>query len=89
MKKEEIIQLMQDAQFTNINITKVKKESKSHSALEVVKGLVVGNPIYNEIIQKDPSAPEKLIQKAEKEVVKMYGIYAKSSLSAWVIKAFK
>lgn len=87
--KDELLQLVQGAKFTKINISKVKKEAISHSALEVVKGLITGNPVYNEIIQKDPSAPKMLIEKAEKEVVKTYGIYAKSNLNAWVIKAFK
>lgn len=88
-KKDEILKLMKDAKFTNINIAKVKKESSSHSALEVVKGLITGNPVYNEIVQKDPSAPKILTENAEKKVVKMFGIYAKSNLSAWVIKGFK
>lgn len=88
-KKDELLQLMENAHFTKSTATKIKKEATSHSALEVVKGMVTGNPIYNEIIQKDPSAPAKLIEKAEQEVLKTYGIYAKSNLNAWVVKGFK
>jgi ubiquinone/menaquinone biosynthesis C-methylase UbiE len=87
--KDELFQFMQAAQFTNISINRVKKEAISHSALEVVKGFITGTAIYNEIIQKNAAAPELLIAKAEKEIVKTYGIYAKSNLSAWIIKAFK
>jgi len=88
-KKQELSQLPKSAGFSDVTVTKVKKEGSSHSALEVVKGFIEGNPIINEITEKDPTAPPILISKAEKAVMKSYGIYAKSKLSAWIVKAVK
>ncbi len=88
--KEELKRLVEDAGFNNITIELVTKEGVSSSAADGAKGLVLGTPAFMEISAADPSAPEKIVALAEKEIAKLYGDNpCKSELNAWVCEARK
>jgi len=87
---EETYNLLKNAGFPTIEYSLVTLEGTSPTALDAAKGLIMGNPIYKEIIEKDINAPEKLIAIAEKEIAQLYGNYpTKCELNAWVITATK
>lgn len=53
---EELKFLLENAGFKNIKIDHVMKKSTSSRANEVAIGFIEGNPIYLEIIKKDPGS---------------------------------
>lgn len=63
--KEEIYDLLDASNFTNIQIENVVKESVAESAAELAKAIVEGSLIRNFIEEKDPSALPMLKEKTE------------------------
>lgn len=88
--EQELKRLMEDAGFTNITIDLVTKEGVTPTAADGAKGLVLGTPAFMEISATDPSAPEKIVAIAEKEIARLYGDNpCKSELNAWVCEGWK
>ncbi len=48
--------LLRDAGFADVRCERVAKEGQSPSATEAAIGLVEGNPVYGEIMQRRPEA---------------------------------
>ena len=48
--------LLRDAGFTDVRCEVVRKQGESASAAEAATGLVEGNPVYGEIMQRRPDA---------------------------------
>lgn len=82
--------LLSDAGFSHIECLNICLDGVSPTALDAATGLIKGNPIYKEILEKDRNAPEKLIYIAEQEIARIYGNHpVKCKLSAWVTSAVK
>lgn len=70
---KEIESLLKNAGFKNIKIELVKKEGKSSSALHAAIGFVEGNPVYEEIIKKDPALVAVVREQIKKKLAQKYG----------------
>ncbi len=82
--------LLKNAGFTNIEYSLVTLGGTSPTALDAAKGLIKGNPIYKEILERDENGPEKLIAIAEEEIARLFGNNpTKCELNAWVTTAVK
>ncbi|HEX3178159.1 MAG TPA: methyltransferase domain-containing protein [Methylomirabilota bacterium] len=57
---EALSTLLRDAGFEEVRIERVVKEGKSPSAAEAALGVVDGNPVYAEIMQRSPAALEPI-----------------------------
>jgi len=76
--------------FKNIKVSVVEKEGVSPSAKESAIGMVEGNPIYNHIMQKDPTLVHVIRNAVEQKIAEAYGDSPlKTPLRAWVFEAQK
>ncbi|HMS64960.1 MAG TPA: class I SAM-dependent methyltransferase [Ignavibacteria bacterium] len=88
--RNELSELMTNAGFKNIEIEYVTLKGVSENSNDLVHGLIKGNPIYNEILDKDPEAPDRIVTELEKEISKLFGSKpVVSDLSAWICKGVK
>lgn len=69
----EINNYLRQAGFTEIKIEHVKKEARSVTARDAAIGLTKGASFYNEIIKKDPSLVDRIIEYTENELIERYG----------------
>ncbi len=82
--------LLDQAGFYQIELALVKKEATSTSAKEAAIGLVEGNPVYGFICERDASMVGVIRCHIEKAIADKFGDYPlKSSMQAWVCKAWK
>lgn len=88
--QQTIESLSKKAGFSDIHIEVVSKEGTYGTPYDAAKGLILGTPAFKIIANKDPNAPEKLVEIAGKELTKMFGEDTfKTSLSAIVCEAVK
>jgi len=87
---QAIENLLQNAGFKNIAIEHIKMTGESPNAEDVTMGFVKGNPILQEIADRDATLPEKIIKAVKNNIIKNFGDKpTKSDLSAWVFSANK
>ncbi|MEP7255305.1 MAG: methyltransferase domain-containing protein [Ferruginibacter sp.] len=87
---EEIEGLLQNAGFKNITVEQVMKPGESPTARATAMGFIEGNPIYMEIIKKDPGSIPEIIQAlTEKLAEKLGDDPLRCELSAFVSSAVK
>lgn len=87
---EAIKKLMLENGFSKVEISLIKKEGISNTALEAATGMIEGNPVAKEIRDKDPNAVPDVIEKVRKEIAIQYGDNpVRCPLQAWVGKAVK
>ena len=70
---EEINRYLHQAGFIDIKIERVIKEAKSVTTRDAATGLTRGSSLYNEIISKDPSLVDRIIEETENELKEKYG----------------
>jgi ubiquinone/menaquinone biosynthesis C-methylase UbiE len=88
--KQDITSLLHSAGFNNIHVELVTKKGIAKTALDAAKGLITGTPAFKEILERDASAPEKIITIAENKIAELYGKNSfESELNAWVTEAWK
>ena len=76
--------------FSDVQISLVKKEGVSPSAHDAARGIIEGNPFFNELLAKDPTAVEKIGALVRKEIGATYGNDPmRCPLQAWVGSATK
>ena len=86
----ELTTLTRRAGFKSITTTLVKKEGISHSATDLAKGMVEGNPVYLAIIERIPSMLNTIKEEVQKTLAEKFGDKpVKSPLQAWVVEALK
>lgn len=88
--REQLETLLKNAGFKEIKAELVTKQGTGATALEAAKGLVLGTPAFNQIVNVDAEAPMKLVSIAETELVKVYGNgIITTELNAWVAEGKK
>jgi SAM-dependent methyltransferase len=75
--------------FSGVKVDFVRKEGRG-PAHDAAKGFVEGNPIYIEILEKDPDAVETITELIRKEISSTFGgDPITSPMHAWVCEARK
>ena len=69
----EIEKLMRQEGFHAIQVSVVPKESKINQAEEAAKGLIEGNPVVLEIVERDPSLVRKIIDALTAAIKSRFG----------------
>jgi ubiquinone/menaquinone biosynthesis C-methylase UbiE len=69
----ELELLLINSGFLNPHIELVKKQGYAESALHAAKGIIEGNPIYKEIMDRAPDAIEVLEEKISRRLEEIYG----------------
>lgn len=88
--RRQIEHLLKEAGFKNINIDLVTKTATAESAEQAAKALITGTPVYDFVMEIDPSAPDKLVEIATPEIVKRYGDQPSvSDMNALVVEGWK
>lgn len=70
---EEIVSLLKNAGFKNIKVENKKLEGYSESPDDAVKAFTEGNPIYMQIMERDPAILPVLQKMLREELVKEFG----------------
>lgn len=88
--REAIMQLLQEAGFSTINIEQVTKQATSTHASDGARGLILGTPVFHAMNEIDSTAPEKVIALVTEKIAALYGNNPSTSeMSAWVAEAWK
>jgi len=86
----EVRDLLEEAGFTDVKITMVRKKGIAESVSNAARGLIEGNPIYLAIMDRDPALLETIQNATEKALTEAYGDNPMvSPLQAWVFEAVK
>lgn len=85
-----ITALLNQAGYKDVQTDIVIKEVSYGTAMDAARGLIAGTPAYKVISDKDPNAPERLIEIAGREVSALCGDgIITTQLSALICKASK
>jgi ubiquinone/menaquinone biosynthesis C-methylase UbiE len=71
--RDEMRQLLEDAGFSNIDVTTVDLESVSPSARDAARGLVQGTPVFVALVKRDPAIVPSLVENVAQALVPVCG----------------
>ncbi|MGE5108155.1 MAG: class I SAM-dependent methyltransferase [Sphingobacteriales bacterium] len=87
---DEIKTLLANAGYKEVSVENVKKEGRNETAKNTAVGFIEGNPIYVEIINKDPSSIQAIELSLTNKLIQQFGDNPLiCELSAFVCKGIK
>jgi ubiquinone/menaquinone biosynthesis C-methylase UbiE len=87
---DEMKNLMQNAGFTNISVTKVSCEGNAASARGAAVGLTAGTPVYVSLCERGKELIPSIQDKITEAIAKQYGAEdLHFPLNAWVVEGTK